>query len=170
MAGLNFDLSQVEESSAFEPVPAGWYQAFISGSEKKDSSKNPSNSYLKLEFTLQGGKTDNRKVWTNLNLWNSNTTAAEIAQRDLKAICTSLNRGGVNDSTELHNQPLQIKLSVRKSEEYGDSNELKGYKALAVSGIAAVAGQPPASNDVGVTQPVAAADAPAPAANKPWEK
>ncbi len=158
-----FDLSQVQESESFDVVPAGWYSAYISNSEKKVSQANSNNEYLKLELTIQSGKFANRKVWTNLNLWNSNPKAAEIAQRDLKSICTAVGLGAVQDSAQLHNRPIQVKLAVRSSADYGDQNEVKGYKA-----VDAVMHSVPA---LGEAQPAAEPSNTATTpAKKPWQK
>lgn len=162
LAGI--DLTQVEESDSFDAIPAGWYPAFISDSDKKLSASG--NEYLKLEFTIQAAPYENRKVFANLNLWHHKAQVANIAQRDLKAISTAVNVQP-QDSQQLHNRPMQIKLGIRKTEEYGDQNEIKGYKAL--SG-AAPTGVTPAVAAVGNAAVVPAAQETAAApTKKPWE-
>jgi hypothetical protein len=55
MANLgNFDASQVDPASSFDPIPAGKYLATITESETKPT-KNGSGSYLQLTFRILDG-------------------------------------------------------------------------------------------------------------------
>ena len=131
MATLNFNAASVEPSTSdFEVLAAGMYNATITGSDQV-VAKSGNGDYLKLEFTILDGPAANRKVWSILNLWNTNVTAVDIAQRDLAAICAAVNLPGAGDSSELHNKPLQIRVGIRRSEEWGDQNDIKGYSAVA---------------------------------------
>jgi hypothetical protein len=68
----------------------------------------------------------------------------------------------LQDTDQLVGGRLSIKVSIRKSEQYGDSNDVKGFKALA-GGAAPSAPAPQAA----APQP-AAAPAPAAGSAPPW--
>ena len=122
-----FDSRTVEPNVGFDVMPAGDYDAVIVASEVKPTSKGD-GKMLKLELQILNGTFQNRKVWDNLNIWNPNALAVQIAKGTLSAICRAVNVLTPNDSTELHNKPLKIKLKVEKDPEHGDRNVVKGYK------------------------------------------
>ncbi len=122
-----FDSRTVEPNVGFDVMPAGDYDAVIVGSEVKPTSKGD-GKMLKLELQILNGQFQNRKVWDNLNIWNPNAQAVQIAKGTLSAICRAVNVLTPNDSAELHNKPLRIKLKVEKDAEYGDRNVVKGSK------------------------------------------
>ena len=120
-----FNAAEVEPNS-FDVLPAGDYDAIIIASERKPTSKG--GHMLKLELQVLNGEYQNRKIWDNLNIWNSSDKAVQIAKGTLSAICRAVGVMTPKDSTELHNKPLRIKVAVRKSEEYGEQNQIKAYK------------------------------------------
>lgn len=122
-----FDARAVEPNEGFDIMPAGEYDAAIVASEVKQTT-NGDGKYLKLELQILNGQYQNRKVWDNLNIWNPNAQAVQIAKGTLSAICRAVNVLTPNDSAELHNKPLRVKLAVKKDAEYGDRNVIKAYK------------------------------------------
>lgn len=125
MADLGgFDATQVAPNS-FDVLPAGEYEAIIVASEVKATSTG--GKMLKLELQILNGEFQNRKVWDNINLWNASDKAVQIARGTLSAICRAVGVMTPKDSAELHNKPLRIKVAVRKSEEYGEQNQIKAY-------------------------------------------
>lgn len=128
MAQLNFDANTVNPQETFEPIPAGWYNAMIDETEMKPT-KNGTGAYLKVRFSIVGGQFNNRKVYTNLNIRNSNPTAQEIAYRQLSSICHAIGVMQVSDSQELHGKPLAIRVKIQQQEGYDPSNVVSGYKA-----------------------------------------
>ena len=128
MADLNgFDANQVEPSVAFEPIPAGKYEAVITDSETK-ATKAGTGHYLQLKFQIIGGDYNNRLLWTRLNTDNPNSIAVEIAKADLSAICRAVGVMEPKDSVELHNLPLEIRVRCKKREDTGEiMNEIVGY-------------------------------------------
>lgn len=124
-----WDATNVPPQNSFEPLPAGWYPVIISDSEFKPT-KSGEGQYLHLVFTVIEGPHENRKIFDRLNLDNPNQTAVEIAQRALSAICHAVGVLTPRDSAELHDKPLEIKISVRPAKgEFEPSNEVKGYRA-----------------------------------------
>lgn len=161
MTQIQFDARTVAPSEAIEAIPAGWYIAMAETSEMKPTKLND-GFYLEMTFKVLDGQYINRKLWTRLNLRNSNPQAQEIAYRELSAICHATGRLVVGDSAELHNIPLKIKVKVKPGDgQYEASNEITGYKNVNEP-TGAQAAPAPAAPWAGA--PAAPAVAPAPAA------
>ena len=131
MASLNFDATQVAPDMGFEVLPAGWYDAMIDESEMRPT-KDGSGAYLQLRFSIMGGFANGQKVFQRLNLQNANQTAQDIAYKQLSAICHAIGVMQLQDSSQLHGQPMKIKLKIRKDQtgQYNDTNEINGYKNI----------------------------------------
>lgn len=122
---LNFNASEVKPNS-FDVLPAGEYDAVIIKSEVKPTSTG--GRMLKLQLQILNGEYQNRTLFDNLNLWNANEKAVQIARGTLSAICRAVNVLTPKDSSELHGKSLRIKVAVTKNEEYGEQNQIKAYK------------------------------------------
>ena len=140
-----FDATQHETQTAFDPLPAGWYNVAITGSSTFLTKAG--TECLKLELTVLDGDHANRKLWDNLNLWHTNPEAVRIAQTTLATICTAIGRLRVGDTEELHNQPMQAKVSVETDATYGSRNSVKGYRGTdgKVTPIQTATAAPPAA-------------------------
>lgn len=142
MAILNFNANEVSPATTLEAIPAGRYQVVITDSELK-MTKNGSGSYLELTFEIISGEHTKRRLWSRLNIQNSNPTAVEIAQRELSAICHAVEVLQPQDSSELHNRPLTVMVRCVKNPETGElQNEIKGYAAPARTAAPATAAAP----------------------------
>jgi len=129
MANLDgFDANQVEPNTGFDVIPAGDYDAVIVSSEMKLTKKGD-GKYLSLELQILNGQYQNRKLFDKLNLKNANQQAVDISKATLSAICRAVGVLTPKDSSELHNKPLRVKVKVRKSEEYGEQNQITAYKS-----------------------------------------
>ena len=129
LSGYNFNAEEIEPSSSFDPIPAGWYKAIISNSEMKPT-RDGYGEYLSLTLQVIEGQYENRLVFARLNLKNANEKAVDIARKDLAAICRAVGVMSPKSSEELHDKPLMIKVKVRPaSGEYDASNDVGGYKA-----------------------------------------
>lgn len=148
-----FNAAEVEPQASMEPIPAGDYVAMITDSEMKPT-KNGMGEYLQLVFDVCDGEYQGRKVFARLNLNNQNQTAVEIAQRELSAICHAVDVLTPEDSADLHDKPMEIKVKIRQSPGYDPQNEIAGYKP--VSG--------------GASKPTAKPAAASGAKRKPWER
>ena len=159
LAGYNFNAEEVEPSSSFDPIPAGWYTAIISSSEMK-ATRDGYGEYLSLTLQVIEGQYENRLVFARLNLKNANDKAVDIARKDLAAICRAVGVMSPQASEELHDKPLMIKVKVRPaSGDYEASNDIGGYKAVEGANLT------PAPKAASKPQ------TPPPAATKkPWQK
>lgn len=142
MAMLNFNATTVAPATAFEAIPAGNYAAIITESAMKPT-KRGDGEYLQLTLQIIDGEHSGRKLFDRLNLNNPNATAVDIAQRTLSAICHAVGVMQPQDSAELHDIPMQVKVGVEKNATDGtNSNVIKGY-ATAGNGKPAAHAMPP---------------------------
>jgi hypothetical protein len=139
----------------FEPLPAGWYTAVVNGAEIK-VTKAGTGKYIAVRYDITGPTHQGRVVFGNLNIKNPNATAEKIGREQLGEIMRAIGLATVQDTDQLIGGQLMIKLDVRESEQYGASNDVKGFKSA------------------GSTPPAAAAKAAPPVASgkaaPPWVK
>ena len=134
MASLDYAFSATDlpvSTNNFEPLPAGWYTASITGAEIKNT-KAGTGQYIAVKYTITGPSFQGRIVFGNLNIKNPNVKAEEIGRQQLGEIMRAINLAKVTDTDQLIGGNLGIKLDVKRSEEYGDSNEVKGFKIIGV--------------------------------------
>lgn len=137
MANFAFDASSVEaQAPATERtlLPEGFYNAIITETELKET-KAGTGAYIRTEYTILDESHAKRKVWSNFNIRNTNPEAQRIGLSQLSSCCQAIGLQGISNTEELHGKPLRIKVAVRKSEQYGDQNEVKGF-AKADSSVA----------------------------------
>lgn len=127
-AEMNFDATTVNPDSPFEPIPNGIYRMHVAASEVK-ATKDGRGQYLQLELVVLDGEMKGRKVWERLNIVNPNSTAQEIAQRTLSAICHATGVMQVANSSQLHHIPMLVTVVVKEDKGYGPRNEVKKYEA-----------------------------------------
>lgn len=121
------DIGQDIRSS--DPVPVGWYDAKITEADLKDT-KAGTGRYIKLRMDVTGPTHQGRVVFTNINIQNQNPKAEEIGHQQLGQLMKAIGIDSLSDTDQLIGTDLGIKVAIRKSEEYGDQNEIKGYKSL----------------------------------------
>jgi hypothetical protein len=174
MAQFNFDTNSVEKrENSYELLPAGWYTAQVTESEiVKLNSGNGSALKLTIEVLQDGYR--GRKVWARLNVQHSNPKAEQIAQQQLRELCDSIGVVRMQDTVELHNKPVSVKVKIRKDDtgNYEDQNEVVGFKP-AGAGNSAMQVTPGGTFPVPQRAAAPAAAAPvatAGAASPPWAK
>jgi hypothetical protein len=134
-----------------EIIPADNYVAQII-----ESSLAPTKSggtMLRLTWEILDGPLSKRRVWENLNIINSNADSQAIAERSLKRICVAVGHvGTLTDSESLHFKPCLITVAIQPAKgEYGESNIVRGYKAI--GGAPPVTGSAPAAATAGASAP-----------------
>ena len=154
---MKLDLSNVQEqqqTSNFEPLPAGWHVADITGNDIR-STKSGNGQYLALELTIGA-----RRVWDNLNFDNPNPRASEIALSQLKRIATAIGQdiGNVDTDGFLGHQ-IQVKLGIDAKDP--SRNRVLDYKS------ARTVAAPAAPRTI---QPAAPVAAPAVGGKPAWMK
>jgi hypothetical protein len=156
--GETFEVSSLPQGNtgSFDPLPPGWYSATMSAAEIKNT-KTGTGQYIALRYDITGPTHQGRVVFGNLNIRNASPKAEEIGRQQLGDICRAIGLARVGDTDQLIGNSLMIKLDIEKSEQYGDKNQVKGFKPIA-------GGAPPRA--AMATAPAAAA-APVKAA-PPW--
>lgn len=176
MAQFYFDATKVAPQESIAPIPAGVYLAQIVESEVRPL-KSGLGRAIALTFQVLAGPYVNRRVFANLNVEHRGSAEAErIAQSQLSALCHAVGAINMEDTTQLHMRPVNIRVKVRKDDtgQYGDKNEVTGYEAAgglppsAPAAQAVFAPPPVPQAPAGVAQPVPQQ---APAANAaPWQR
>jgi len=123
-----FDATQIEPNDRPEAIPAGKYKCVAIESEFKDT-KDGKGKFLQFCFEVIEGEYKGRRLWDRLNLVNSNAEAVNIARRTLSAICHAVNVMQPNDSAQLHNLPMIVKVALT-SYNGEPKNEVKGYEKI----------------------------------------
>lgn len=131
MANLaGFDASQVPQQQDFSALPEGKYVVIAIASEEKPNSKG-TGTYLQFTFEVLEGPCKGRRLWARLNLNNPSTSAKDIAQRELGAICRAVGIIKPNDSSEIHNKPILVTVKVEVDEvKKRENNVITRYEAV----------------------------------------
>lgn len=117
-----------QSTNNYEPLPPGWYTAIVNGAEIKNT-KAGTGQYIAVRYDITGPTHQGRVVFGNLNIKNPNPKAEEIGRQQLGELMRAIGLTTVQDTDQLIGGQLMIKLDVRESEQYGASNDVKGYKA-----------------------------------------
>ena len=128
----------------YEPLPAGWYTATIGGAEVK-ATKAGTGEYIAIRYDITGPTHQGRVVFGNLNIKNANPTAEAIGYQQMGELMRAIGLARVDDTDQFIGGQLQIKLDIRKSEQYGDSNDVKGFKSLSGGAMPMAASAPKAA-------------------------
>ena len=124
-----FDVAALPVSDRnFEPLPAGWYDATISNAEIM-ATKMGTGKYIKVRYDINGPTHQGRVVFGNLNVRNPNPKAEEIGRQQLGEIMRAIGLTSLKDTDQMIGGNLSIKLDIRISEQYGNSNEVKAFRA-----------------------------------------
>lgn len=114
---LKVNFSEQEASSealSFDPIPTGKYYARVTDITEREcgpESKNPGKPYWAVEFTIQDGEFENRKLWANVMLFEG---ALYSLVQLLKATghTDALASGNVPDAEDFIS--AEVNLNVRK--------------------------------------------------------
>jgi hypothetical protein len=122
---IDIDYEKVKPRT-FEPLPAAWYSAEIVSAEGK-ANRSGDGKYLDIRYRVVSGPFSGRMVFGSVTTRNRNSTAMEIGREQIATIAEAI---GVRftDSDELIGRIVDIKLVITKSEQYGDKNEVRGWR------------------------------------------
>ena len=105
----SFNPDEVETARQSEPIPDGDYTMQVTKTELNETKSR--NGYrLDVEFTIIEGQHENRKLFTSLNVRNSNQQAEQIALGELKRLSEACGvdfNGVLEDSDTLLFQPFR---------------------------------------------------------------
>lgn len=120
----------------FSPLPDGWYAVTVSEADVKQT-KAGTGSYIKMRLDVTGPTHQGRVIFSNINLRNPNPKAEEIGQQQLGELMRAIGLPRLEDTDQLIGRSFSVKLVIRSSEQYGDQNEVKAYKAIGGASTAA---------------------------------
>ena len=148
-----FNAGAIEPAAPRGTIPAGKYKCVITASGEQPT-KAMTGTKLKLQMQVIEGPHQGQMVFDQLNVNNPSQTAMEIAQRTLSAICRATGVMMPQDSSDLHNKPLLVTVTVETTKDYGARNKVAGYEPC----------------EKGSAQVAAAVAAPAPSNLPPWKR
>lgn len=140
--GIVVNVSAKEQAAGtFEPIPAGWYTCTISDGElvESKSTKNKGKPMYELQFTVNEGQHEGRKVRTFACLWSG---ALYTIVNLMKALGYEVEEGDleVPEIDELLGRDVLVKVAKTpkrtvtapdgSTKEYDEGNEVKGFKAI----------------------------------------
>lgn len=121
----------------YDVLPAGEYPAYVEKAEWKTSKAGA--EYLNIMFKIIGEKHAGRVLFKGYNLFHDKENVRNIALGEVKRLlqASGLDKMKFSSKEDLVESVLQcrvnLKVVVKKSEQYGDQNEIKGYKLLSES-------------------------------------
>jgi hypothetical protein len=123
-----FDANAAENQGKNSVLPAGEYEVVAITSEVKQTNDR-TGSYLNVQFQVTKGEFQNRRIFKKFNLWLApeKDKAIAIARGQFSDFCKATGVLSPQDSSELHNIPLVIKVTVQTSAGYGDQNEIARF-------------------------------------------
>ncbi len=123
-------LAQLPEAkAAFEVIPEGWYQAFVSGAELRPT-KDGAGKYIFFTFKIAGPTHAGRLIISIVNIENKSVAAEEIGRATLGKIMRVCGLESITDTDELIGAPVSIKLKIKLDAQYGDRNEVSDFKQI----------------------------------------
>ena len=148
-----FNAGAIEPAAPRGTIPAGKYKCVITASGEQPT-KAMTGTKLKLQMQVIEGPHQGQMVFDQLNVNNPSQTAMEIAQRTLSAICRATGVMMPQDSSDLHNKPLLVTVTVETTKDFGARNKVAGFEPC----------------EKGSPQVAAAVAAPAPSNVPPWKR
>jgi hypothetical protein len=130
--GQSFNEQELPASQDFSPIPEGWYKAKIVNAEIK-ATKAGNGQFIAIRYDILSPTHTGRVVFGNINIRNPNTKAEEIGRIALGQLMRSIGLSKLEDTDQLISAEVMIKVSINKSETYGDSNDVRAFKSLSNS-------------------------------------
>ena len=128
-----FNAQQFDPKQGGGSLPVGRHPCIIESSEVKANKAND-GGYLQLNVKLIDGPQMGTTGAYRLNLYHSNPQTAEIAHRQLSAICHVIGVFNVQDSSQLHNIPFIIEVGLQKGEEAAQKGYTEVKKVFDING------------------------------------
>lgn len=126
---LNLDAIEVEERP-MGPLPAGSYECVVEGCTVTDTKAN--DKMLSVTYRVVTGDYQQSCIWDNHMLTHPNPDVVKIGMEGIKKLANAVGiTGKMTDPSVLADSQtlVAVTVSVRKSEEYGDSNNVKRVTA-----------------------------------------
>lgn len=131
------DTAGVDTLGGYEVFPAGMYPAVMVSAAKKATSRNDGSWFIECVYSIIDGPHSGKRYTSRMNLGNANTTAVEIAKRELKSLRKALGLGDqVSDLGSYVNKPLVLNITAkpRKDDPSKAENNLIGIEPYGAQG------------------------------------
>ena len=128
-----FNAQQYDPTQGGGSLPVGRHPLIVESSEVKANKAND-GGYLQLNLKLIDGPQMGTTGAYRLNLYHSNPQTAEIAHRQLSAICHVIGVFNVQDSQQLHNIPFIAEVGLQKGEEAAQKGYTEVKKVFDING------------------------------------
>jgi hypothetical protein len=153
-------------------LPDGDYPLKAVEAERKASSKDARNWYLKVAFDVIGGPAVGRKHFQNYNVGHTTESVKEMALDELVRFAKAINyTGPLNKFDPFLNQPFTatIKNTPQKDDKDKTNSNIRKYAPIGSFSAAPVVNVAPAIVQVAAPAASVAANTPAPApGTAPW--
>lgn len=117
-----FDATQVDPTQGASQFPVGKHPVVIVHDEIR-ANKNQDGGLAALTLRITDGPSKGMEGEYRLNLYNKSEKAAEIAHKQLSALCHVTGVYKIEDLRQLHNIPFIIEVALQKDPEAA----AKGY-------------------------------------------
>lgn len=108
-----FDATQYDPSQGASQMPVGKHPVVIEASSIETNSKGD-GGFLLLTLRIIDGPAKGQSGAYRLNLYNASQKAAEIAHRQMSALCHVIGVFRVQSSEQLHNLPFVVEVEPQK--------------------------------------------------------
>jgi len=125
---LDYDPTEYETKGVLVAIPAGAYECMVQSVEMKQT-KDETGSYLKVTLVVTDGDYKGRLLFDNLNVRNKSERAQVLGREALNGLLAAAEIPGERDMSVLVQRTVTAKVTVEKSEAYGEQNKVKGYLA-----------------------------------------
>ena len=130
---LDFDPTEVEVQTTYEPIPEGIYPINITKVEMKPTRAG-NGKRLVIACKVTDGDHRGRSIMTGLNVVNANPTAQEIGRKQLRVLLQAVDLDGCREMGRLVGKECLANVTVKPPQNgYDASNDIKSFKAASGS-------------------------------------
>lgn len=144
-----FNSAGIEPAVPQQPIPSGEYLVIIEEMELKNYQTTDQGQRVSVKLRVIEGPFTQRIVYANINLYHPNPQTAEIAQREMSALCAAVGRPAFNAPNEIFNIPFVAVVSMSR-----DTNNVKGFKPAPAQAPGAPVGMQPLAQPGGIQHAV----------------
>lgn len=123
-------LADLPQSESFGLIPEGWYPAIVKEAVFA-KTKDGSGNHITFNFQIIDGPYNGRRIFSeHLNIVNKNPTTENLARQSLHQIMTAVGLDSITDTDDLINAPMDIFVSTKKSDQFGDKNQATKFRQV----------------------------------------
>ena len=122
------------QDNDFSPIPDGWYPIKIVDAQVKDTRAG-TGKYISVRMDVTGPNYTGRVLWANYNFMNPSEAAQKIGRAELARLAGACGIDNLEDTDQLIGMQCEVQTKIKRSEEYGDKNEIKGAREGAVKNV-----------------------------------